>query len=214
MMWPPSEMEPPILPLYCELVLKRGQAHLNKVTANVPSDGLKDDTFKFKPLGPKVNVLHKFMMDNDYVVMATDKNLGLVVSERTWIIDNTKVCLSNEHEYKQLKAADAQRLLDRKCNNMFLLSQTTENYDWKYGSLSEYFKHLITEPGKERHIPRFYGIPKIHKQPVKFRPILPCHSAIQNPAAKFISKMLKPLVAEARTVIHGSKDLMMKLSQL
>ena len=209
---PPSETEPPILPLYCELALKRGRAYLEKVTANVPSDGLVDDTFK--PLGPKLNELRKFMIDHDYVVTATDKNLGLAVSERTWIIENTKACLSNETEYKQLEAADAQRLLDRKCNDMLLLSQAAENYDWKYGSLSEYLKSSITAPGKEHHVPRFYGIPKIHKLPVKFRPILPCHSAIQNPAAKFISKMLKPLVAEALTVIHGSKDLAIKLSQL
>ena len=46
------------------------------------------------------------------------------------------------------------------------------------------------------------------------RPIIPCHSAIQNPAAKFISKNLKPLIQGASTVIHGTKDLAQKLSHL
>jgi hypothetical protein len=63
-------------------------------------------------------------------------------------------------------------------------------------------------------VPHFYGIPKIHKEPVKMRPIIPCHSAIQNPAAKFVSKMLKPLIKAAPTIIHGSKDLAIKLSGL
>ena len=97
---------------------------------------------------------------------------------------------------------------------MLRLAKVAENYDWKYGSLSAFLRSKVTAPGREHHIPRFYGIPKIHKEPVKFRPILPCHSAIQNPAAKFVSKMLKPLIAEAQTVIIGSKDLAIKLSQL
>ena len=46
------------------------------------------------------------------------------------------------------------------------------------------------------------------------RPIIPCHSAIQNPAAKFCSKKLKPLVKAAPTIIHGTKDLAIKLSKL
>jgi len=63
-------------------------------------------------------------------------------------------------------------------------------------------------------VPQFYGIPKIHKLPVKMRPIIPCHSAIQNPAAKFCSIKLKPLVKAAPTIIHGTKDLAIKLSKL
>ena len=38
-------------------------------------------------------------------------------------------------------------------------------------------------------------------------------SIIQNPVAKFCSKILKPLVDEALSVTHSSKDLVMKLSQ-
>ncbi len=35
-----------------------------------------------------------------------------------------------------------------------------------------------------------------------------------NPAAKFVSKRLKPIVESAPTVIHGTKDLAQKLSKL
>jgi hypothetical protein len=63
-------------------------------------------------------------------------------------------------------------------------------------------------------VPQFYGIPKIHSTPVKMRPIVPCFAAIQNPAAKFCSKRLKPIVQSAPTIIHGSKDLAIKLSKV
>ncbi|THG95847.1 hypothetical protein EW145_g7889 [Phellinidium pouzarii] len=49
------------------------------------------------------------------------------------------------------------------------------------------------------------------------RPIVPCHSALQNPAAKFVSKMLKPIITSlihCPYVIHGTKDFVQKLQHL
>jgi hypothetical protein len=60
----------------------------------------------------------------------------------------------------------------------------------------------------------FYGIPKIHKKPVGFRPIILCHSVIFNPAAKFISKELKPIIKSCPTIIHGAKEFLYQLSHL
>jgi hypothetical protein len=62
--------------------------------------------------------------------------------------------------------------------------------------------------------PQFYAIPKIHKNPTGYRPIVPCHSALQEPASKVVSKMLKPLYKNTPFVIHGTKDLAHKLSTL
>ena len=67
-------------------------------------------------------------------------------------------------------------------------------------------------PKEKHHVPVFYGIPKIHKQPVKMRPIIPCYSVTQHPAAKYVSKILKPIIQLAPTILHGSKDLVIKLS--
>lgn len=80
--------------------------------------------------------------------------------------------------------------------------------------IGNFMRHRITRPKEKHAVPRFYGIPKIHKEPIKMRPIIPCHSAIQNPAAKYISKKLKPLIKAAPTIIHGTKDLAIKLSNL
>ena len=44
--------------------------------------------------------------------------------------------------------------------------------------LSNFLQHLITKPKEKYNVPIFYGIPKIHKEPVKMRPIMPCHSAV------------------------------------
>ena len=54
---------------------------------------------------------------------------------------------------------------------------------------------------------KFYGIPKIHKNPIKLRPITLCHSALQNPLAKYSSKLLKPIVHKVKYVCSGTKQL-------
>ena len=57
-------------------------------------------------------------------------------------------------------------------------------------------------------------IPKIHKNLVKVRLIVPFHSIVQTPAGVFISKSLKPIIKSAPFIIYGSKDLVLKLSKL
>jgi hypothetical protein len=110
--------------------------------------------------------------------------------------------------------AEANNILAEKCSQMHALS-TRALDNWELGKqLAEFLRSKITLKGKTHHIPTFYGIPKIHKVPTKMRPIIPCHSAIMNPAAKFASKRLKPIVESAPTVIHGTKDLAQKLSKL
>lgn len=209
----PSKKAPPVLPFYIDCAIRQGRSFVYNEVRRIPEDGTLDDTYK--PLGPKLNTIKKFLVDNDYVITATDKNLGIAVSERTWIIEKTLDCISNESEYKRLTDAEANAILDEKCRIIADLAKTADYFlDWKHGALSEFLAHRITEKGKEHHIPEFYGIPKIHKKPTKFRPILPCHSAIQNPAAKFCSKQLKPIVQSAPAIIHGTKDLAIKLSKL
>ena len=171
-----------------------------------------DDTFKL--LGPKLKMICEFLYDKKYVITPTDKNLGIVVSEQTWILENTQECLSNQQEYMKLDDMTAQLILDEQCNTMLLLSQHAEIFDWRYGSVSKFLSSKVTLPRTDHHILCFYGILKIHKLPVKFQPISPCHSMIQNPAAKFCLKRLKPLVEGALTIIHDTKDLAIKSSKL
>ena len=63
-------------------------------------------------------------------------------------------------------------------------------------------------------LPKFYVISKIHKTPVSARPILPCHSVVQGLAGNFVSKMLKGIMKTKQEIIHGSKDLALKLHSL
>jgi len=62
--------------------------------------------------------------------------------------------------------------------------------------------------------PEFYVIPKIHKNPTGYCPIIPYYNNITEPAGKVVSKMLKPLYEYYPTILKGTKDLAQWLKQI
>jgi len=62
--------------------------------------------------------------------------------------------------------------------------------------------------------PQFYVIPKIHKNPTGYRPIVPCYNNITEPASKVVSKMLIPLYKRYPTILKGTKDLAQRLDKI
>ena len=212
----PSENTPPYLPQYLELGLIKGRIFVNNTISKIPDEMPKD---YYKPLTPSAKQIKEFLISNNYIVTMTDKNLGLAVSERTWIITKCLDILNNKKDYTPLSSIDKQRILDKKCSDMkYISALAQEIHELKWSAipkdLPNFLGSKVTEVGGKHVVPTFYGIPKIHKQPVKMRPIIPCHSAIMNPAAKYVSKQLKPLIEGSPTIIHGSKDLAIKLSKL
>ena len=212
---PSTSVQAPALPLYIEQGLARGRLFVYKTMAKIPKDEKDLANHHFKTLGPQIDSIRQFLLDNRYIITGTDKNLGIAVSERTWIVEKSQDILNNVNEYRQIELDEAVKILDEKCTLMRELAAIAkEHVDDLEGSVSDFLRSKVTLRGESHHIPKFYGIPKIHKEPVKMRPIIPCHSAIMNPAAKYVSKKLKPLIKEAATVIHGTKDLAIKLSSL
>lgn len=171
----------------------------------------------FKSLTPNTSAIREYLFSHDYIVTGTDKNLGIAVSKRTWIVDMSWDILNNPIDYEEISKERCTLILRQKSEQMDKLAEVASLFDVTEGSLSEYLRSKTPDWANMRgdpHVPKFYGIPKIHKQPVKFRPIIPCHSVVMNPAAKLISKKLKPIINSAPAIIHGTKDLAIKLSKL
>ena len=208
-----SKMEPPKLPQWMELGLVMGRRYATSAIASIPDEKL--DEIKKNPFSPNSNKILQFLKDNNYVVTMTDKNLGLAVSERDWILSNELKLLNDIRNYKELAKVDADLIMIEKGKQMIALSDLVDDHlPLSELRLNDYFSSKVAGEGDEIIYPQFHGLPKIHKQPTGFRPIIPCHSVCFNPAAKFVSKELKPLIKAAPTVIHGTKDLFTRLSQL
>jgi len=65
-------------------------------------------------------------------------------------------------------------------------------------------KKILTNSQSE--IPVFHGIPKVHKNPWKLRPIVPCHSWIMTKAVKILDAHLAPHVNRYPWVINSTRD--------
>jgi hypothetical protein len=202
---------PPILPHFMELGLIMGRRYVYSTVSSIPDEKLQE--IRKKPFSPNGNKILRFLKDNNYVVTMTDKNLGLAVSERDWLIRNELKLLQDVRNYKELSLLEANVIMKEKGKRMLALSDMVDDHiSLSELKLGEYFKSLVTDT--DIVYPQFHGLPKIHKSPTGFRPIIPCHSVNFNPAAKFVSKELKPLIKAANSVIHGTKDLFTRLSQL
>jgi len=169
-------------------------------------------------VAPPLRRIRQYLLEHQLVVLITDKNLGCAVAPQTWIIEKTTELLNSSKDYKLININEAVTLIKNKINSVRALAELADD-STRYGTsvqLPEFFQSQIREPFEEnlRKLPKFYVIPKIHKSPIKARPIIPCHSVIQGPAAKFVSKMLKDIVKSKQGIIHGSKDLVLKLHSL
>ena len=208
-----NKRSPPKLPQWMELGLVMGRRYVLSTIASIPDEKLME--IKKNPFSPNSYKILQFLKDNDYVITMTDKNLGLAVSKRDWLLSNELKLLQDPRNYKELAKVDADVIMREKGNHMLDLANTADEHlflnELKVG---DYFRSLVSGAEEPLVYPQFHGLPKIHKKPTGFRPIIPCHSVCFNPAAKFVSKELKPLIKAAPSLIHGTKDLFTRLSQL
>ncbi|KAJ3518299.1 hypothetical protein NM688_g9457 [Phlebia brevispora] len=197
-------------PAYIEAGLKAGDNYVDNYVKNVVP-ALKTQS---KGLGLVwIDSLKSYLEENEYLVSATDKNLGVCVISKKWFIENTTKLWNDPLNYRKLSPAERQMLLERKERQVKEAAQAAE--DLGKLQLAEFLLSKIPDDEHaESNVPVFYGIPKVHKTPVKMRPIVPCHSNAQSPAASFVSKQLKPLVEACPYVLKGSKDLARRLNEL
>ncbi len=79
-----------------------------------------------------------------------------------------------------------------------------------YGVLSQadYYKLYPTST----ETPKFYGLPKVHKQSCPLRPIVACRGSIMYAIAHFMADILCQLVGQTQHHLHNSVDLVKKLT--
>lgn len=205
----------PSLPPWLELGLVQGRRFVNTTIGNIPTNDETGSRGNFKALAPKPGPIRQFLLEHNYVVTPTDKNLGIAVSKRDWIINATLKMLASSKDYLEISKIDADNIMSKKQNALIQIAKVIEGLpELAELRVDRFLKSKLTRATETHTYPDFYVIPKIHKKPTGYRPIVPCHSALMNPAAKFVSKHLKPLIQAAPTIIHGSKDLAIKLSKL
>ena len=197
---------------YIEKGLEQGRAYIDAFVEEVIPTLQRSQ--RYKPDLVDVKTVLSFLEDNDYLVLPTDKNLGQSVVTRQWFMSETAKLLNDPKSYKEISLERAKEILESQRMKMMSLADNAITF-FGHEQLANFLRSN-TDVGDEPKyvIPRFYGIPKIHKNPMRMRPIVPCHQAMQNPAAKYVSKNLKPVVEQLPYVIKGTKDMATKLAKL
>jgi hypothetical protein len=95
----PSTARPPVLPQYIEIGVMQGRDFALKSIRNMPVDNGKEI---YSNYAPKAGLIKTFLLDNEYIVTSTDKNLGIAVSRRTWIIEKSLDILHSSTDYRPL----------------------------------------------------------------------------------------------------------------
>lgn len=177
--------------------------------------------YGLRAVKPEFHAVRRFLLDNDLIVTGTDKNLGIAVSQRQWYLQKCLDLLQSPSDYQELSLLEADDILLGQCADMETLALMVEEWDEPFikgvAQLPRYLRSLQPTKGSRPHIPKFHGIPKIHKTPTAMRPIIPCHSAVINPAAKFVHKVLAPLVKDRElfwSICESSRQLAQELRNL
>lgn len=144
-------------------------------------------------LGCTVKSLKEFMLLKQYMAFITDKNLGIAIVRADWYMD--KVC-----EHLQLA-----------------VYEVVDDAEWGYiaSSIDLLARHegipreistFISYSDRKTDLPKFHGIPKIHKSPWKIRPIVPMHSYSTTRIAMVVHHYLQPLMDQYPWICHSSRS--------
>lgn len=193
--------------------LARGKAYVNSFI-----EGLSNKRPSIEPTLSKlveIRDLRKHVIDNKLLILPTDKNLGSAVVKADWIGSKLSEMLFDEALFEQLDKAQLYQICDITIDRVS--SHSTKAVQiLGHKQMSKFIistaPSVNSESDRDYHIPTLWGIPKIHKSPWKIRPIVPCHSNIQAPLAKIVSKLLGPLVRKQPYVTIGTKDLVIALN--
>lgn len=157
--------------------------------------------------------LDEIRNDPRIIVIPTDKNLGPAILDRGDYIDH---CLNghllNNDNYVRLQEDDARKI----CYNARASLQRLTIQDKKLfpaeSQAFKYFYRSLKVRGRRR--PQFYIMPKIHKNPLKTRPVISCVGSTMEIASKYLDYQLQRVVHLCPCYLKDSWQLLKQLKDL
>lgn len=166
---------------------------------------LKLDVLKWIKLGnfDSMITITKFISNNDLIVKKADKNLGLTLMPFEWYNDNVMMEISNDKFYKRVGGVIPSIVKTRVIDSIMKWEKHLDKQDLNY----------LTKSNDKVKIPNFYGIPKLHKDPIKLRPIISSINWVTTDLAKWLDIKLQPLLQQVTWVVPNSMEIVNRLEQ-
>ena len=178
----------------------RRQTRLQLSKPMPKSSNGKTDVFRHIVMSPKA--LTQYLIEAGLLCYISDKNLGIVVTTQDWYWEQVKkfielpVFESFVGQFPPFRSDVGHRLWELIHRNQgieFWISQKVQKFLYQYE--------------ERKDIPKFHGIPKIHKNPWKIRPIVPMHSYVTSTLSIVLHHLLLPIQRSYSWICESSKEL-------
>ena len=140
---------------------------------------------------------------SSHVVLTADKGVALVVMDKSQYIEKCMALLNDTKVYKPCK--DTTKKLHRDVQeSLWKLNRehgTSRLYNW-----SKLHYNILLPTGNSSPVPRFYGLPKIHKANCPMCPIVSACGMATYQLAKFLTKILQGYTGITPSFVKDSKS--------
>lgn len=200
---PNRSWQPGRAPGYIEAPLRNLHAHLESAFAGDKITPVVSNV----PRSERV-ALYDIRRRHDIIVKPADKNLGLTLMGRAWYMQECYRQLSDTDVYQEMaEAAFTANEIKAKALHCVASMATL-------GLKANERKWLVHAIEQCSSVPKFYIIPKLHKDPVKGRPIVASCGWCTTPLSQWCANTLAPIVAQLHTVLKDTADLLGRLKDV
>lgn len=212
--FPKSSLSPPNGDNWLNEGIQAGRKALSRSLLSghpIPQSGGSKDVLSQLTLSP--NTLREFMSRASLMAFISDKNLGIVVTTCDWYKEEVDKFLTLP-VFRQFYGTFAD-FHDMTCRGLDALARGHQGPDAPFLPFLHGRKmvEFWSECWIKKDIPKFHGIPKIHKNPWKLRPIVPMHSYVTSQLAIILHHMLLPVQRSFSWICESSRTLCSEVAE-
>ena len=179
------------------------ETHLKQAVDSIPK------TKKYNLSHEQRQIIYTLQNNPNFIIMPSDKNLGPAIMNRP---DYIKQALT-EHlltdAYQNLKTEDAHEKTKHTRNLLKSLYRKNKTILSKPEQL--FFERSFMS---QHRLPMFYLIPKVHKTPLKFRPVVSCVNSFNAIFSTWLDHQMKKLLPLIPSYLRDSNQLLDEIKQL
>ena len=182
---------------------KLGQGVADKLRGRIKTILKKARTPRQNITKEECKAIGELKRDNNRLLLTADNGVALVVMDKEDYVQKAKELL-DQPTYKTITNDPTTKYKNKLVN--LLKAIKTE------GEIDEalYRKLYPTGAGS----PKFYGLPKVHKEGIPLRPIVSSIGDASYETAKELAKILKPLVDTSLYHVHNTQEFIQQIKNI
>lgn len=156
---------------------------------------------------------NKLLNDDNILVILADKNLGYVVVTKSWYLTR---CFDHLNSPSYVKVTEQYHngVQNKSTINHLVDSLTDLIMQYQHHLTTDEIKWILQKPKDEWQPMKFYITAKVHKKPIKGRPIVPSMTWMTFHLSEWLANQLNPLLEHTEWVLKDSYTLLTALKQI